>query len=159
MGFSAWMNNTVSRSYKLLTENGRSRDGLLLYEVWIREIPEVPKAVVATAIPLGYLPELDGKSLLLQIPHALLWDIRNQVVTLLGDSFMLASFQGATEGELYCHGSLSHHCTLCTLHATLLICQARRTHVCNSGMLIKSNQSLSGWTEVLLYVKEFTFIL
>lgn len=115
--------------------------------------------MVATAIALGYLPELDGKSLLLQIPHALLWDIRNQVVTLLGDSSMLASFQGATEGELYCHGSLSQHCTLCTLRATLLICQARRTHLCNSGMLIKSNQSLSGWTEVLLYMKEFTFIL
>lgn len=115
--------------------------------------------MAATAIALGYLPDLDGKSLLLEIPHALLWDIRNQVVTLLGDSSMLVSFQGATEGELYCHDNLSQHCTLCTLHATLLICQARCTHLCNSGMLIKSNQLLSGWTEVLLYMKEFTFIL
>ena len=50
-------------------------------ELLIRGVQETPKAVKATAIVLGQPPELNGKIFLLEILHALLWDIRNQVVT------------------------------------------------------------------------------
>lgn len=47
----------------------------------------------AVVIALGYLQGLNGKALLLEIPHTLLWDLRNQVGPMLEESFLLVSFQ------------------------------------------------------------------
>jgi hypothetical protein len=45
------------------------KEPFLTFELLLREIQEIPKAIQAIAITVGCLPEIEGKTLLLLIPQ------------------------------------------------------------------------------------------
>lgn len=52
-----------------MNDNLDARGGLSLGELLAREVPEVPQTIKAIATTVGYMPELDGKTLLLKTLH------------------------------------------------------------------------------------------
>lgn len=55
----------------VIKQNTNAKGGILIRELLVREAPELPKTRQVLAIPLGYQPELNSKTLLLQTPHTL----------------------------------------------------------------------------------------
>lgn len=68
--FPAWWAILLPRKHKLLNENLRARQGLL-----VTEAPEALRAMQLIGLALGYLPELGGQTALLRTPHTLIINI------------------------------------------------------------------------------------
>lgn len=60
---------TLPEAIRSLNDNLDARGGLCLGELLTKEVPEVPQTQKATAATVGYMPELDDKTLLLKTLH------------------------------------------------------------------------------------------
>lgn len=100
-------------------------------------------------LPLLLVSQLDDKTLLLNIPHALVEEHRETCLKL--SQTLLLSFhtaRGTLQSSDRRH-QWPHSCRM--LNAMILLCQARRAHWCNSCTTVLGNQLLWG----LMYSKEF----
>lgn len=74
----------------VIKQNTNAKGGIPIRELLVREAPEPPITTQVLVIPLGYQPELNSKTLLLQTPHTLAAQYRE---IMLGLSRKLPSYQ------------------------------------------------------------------
>lgn len=65
------LDNAPLKSHKLLNKNPNARQGTPSCELVARVSPEDSKTIQAIVFDIGCSLELDGRSLLLRIPHVL----------------------------------------------------------------------------------------